>query len=127
MKLSRGLLYPALCLLAVVVLLPVNARALEDPAVAESFARNLDIVCRQHLVMVNMIRPRGVEPVFTGTPAASVDDLYARLAGHLQWERLRALERVLRRHGVQFSLLNNERLSAELVSQYLQIKRRQLI
>ena len=33
----------------------------------------------------------------------------------------------LKRRGVRFSLLKNERLSAELVSQYLSVKQRQLL
>ena len=55
------------------------------------------------------------------------DDMYGRLGGHLQWQKLRELQKVLQRRGVRFSLLNNERLSAELVSQYLSVKQRQLL
>jgi hypothetical protein len=40
---------------------------------------------------------------------------------------LRELEKVLQRRGVRFSLLMNERLSADLVSQYLNVKRRQVL
>ena len=56
-----------------------------------------------------------------------MDDLYRELGGHLQWQKLRELQKVLQRIGVQFSLLGNERLSAELVSQYLSVKQRQLL
>jgi uncharacterized protein (DUF58 family) len=101
--------------------------SLDDPALAESFVRNMDLIRRQHLVLVNMIQPPGVAPVFTHPNVASVDQLYEHLGGHLQWTRLRELEKVLKRRGVQFSLLDNERLSAELVSQYLNVKRRQLL
>jgi uncharacterized protein (DUF58 family) len=101
--------------------------SLDDPVLAESFVRNVDLIRRQHLVLVNMIPPPGVVPVFTNPNVASVDQLYEHLGGHLQWSKLRELERVLKRRGVQFSLLGNERLSAELVSQYLNVKRRQLL
>jgi uncharacterized protein (DUF58 family) len=101
--------------------------SLDDPALAESFVRNMDLIRRQHLVLVNMIQPPGVAPVFTNPNVASVDQLYQHLGGHLQWTKLRELEQVLKRRGVQFSLLGNERLSAELVSQYLNVKRRQLL
>ena len=101
--------------------------ALDDPVLAESFVRNMDLIRRQHLVLVNMIQPPGVGPVFTNPNVATVDQLYQHLGGHLQWSKLRELERVLKRRGVQFSLLGNERLSAELVSQYLNVKRRQLL
>lgn len=101
--------------------------ALDDPVLAESFVRNLDLIRRQHLVLVNMIQPPGVSPVFTNPNVVTVDQLYQHLGGHLRWQNLRELEKVLKRRGVQFSLLANERLSAELVSQYLNVKRRQLL
>ena len=49
------------------------------------------------------------------------------LGGHLLWHDLRELGKVLQRRGVQFSLLENERLSAQLISQYLSVKQRQLL
>jgi len=101
--------------------------ALDDPALAESFVRNVDLIRRQHLVLVNMLQMPGVEPLFTNPEVAGLDDLYGRLGGHLQWQKLRELHKILQRRGVRFSLLDNERLSAELVSQYLSVKQRQLI
>jgi uncharacterized protein (DUF58 family) len=101
--------------------------ALDDPAVTESFVRNLDLIRRQHLILVNMLQPAGVKPLFSNPGVQSVDDLYLELGGHLRWQKLRELQKVLQRLGVQFSLLQNERLSAELVTQYLNVKRRQLL
>jgi len=101
--------------------------ALDDPTLAESFARNMDSLRRQHLVLVNMLQPPGVNPLFTDPNITGLDDLYQQLGGHLRWQNLRELQKVLQRRGVQFSLLNNERLSAELVSQYLSVKQRQLL
>lgn len=101
--------------------------ALDDPVLAQSFVKNIDLVRRQHLVLVNMLPPPGVAPVFSDARAGSVDDLYQHLGGHLLWQKLRELEKVLQRRGVHFSLLQNERLSAQLVSQYLNVKQRQLI
>lgn len=101
--------------------------ALDDPAVAENFVRNLDLIRRQHLVLVNMLQPPGVKPLFANPDVAGIDDLYRELGGHLRWQKLRELQKVLQRRGVRFSLLPNERLSAELVSQYLSVKQRQLL
>jgi hypothetical protein len=101
--------------------------SLDDPALAESFVRNLELIRRQHVVLVNMIQPPAASALFTNPNIASVDDLYQHLGGHLQWHKLRELGKVLQRRGVQFSLLQNERLSAELVSQYLSVKQRQLV
>ena len=101
--------------------------SLDDPLLAESFVRNVDLIRRQHLLLVNMLQPPGVSPMFTNPNLASIDDLYQHLGGHLLWHKLRELEKILQRRGVAFSLLQNERLSAELVFQYLNVKRRQLI
>jgi uncharacterized protein (DUF58 family) len=100
---------------------------LDDPLLAESFVRNMDLLRRQHLVLVNMLQPPGVSPLFTNPHIVSVDDLYQHLGGHLLWQKLRELEKILQRRGVRFSLLQNERLSSDLVSQYLSVKQRQLI
>jgi uncharacterized protein (DUF58 family) len=101
--------------------------ALDDTLLAQSFVRNMDLIRRQHLVLVNMLQSPGVAPLFTNPDLASVDGLYQELGGHLLWQNLRELEKVLHRRGVQFSVLKNERLSAQLVSQYLGVKRRQLL
>jgi len=101
--------------------------SLDDPVLAESFVRNMDLICRQHLVLVNMLRPPGVRPVFSDPTVSSLDEIYRQLGGHVLWHKLCELEKVLQRRGVRFSLLDNERLSAQLVTQYLGVKQRQLI
>jgi uncharacterized protein (DUF58 family) len=101
--------------------------ALDDPVLSENFVQNLELVRRQHLVLVNMIQPPGVGPVFGGPEPESVDDLYRQLGGHLLWEKLRELEKVLQRRGVKFSLLKEDQLSLQLVHQYLSAKRRQAL
>ncbi len=101
--------------------------ALDDPAIAESFVRNIELIRHQHLVLVNMLQPPGVAPLFSNPGVAGLDDLYRELGGHLRWQKLRELQKVLQRHGVQFSLPANEHLSAEIASQYLNVKQRQLL
>jgi len=56
-----------------------------------------------------------------------VDDLYRELGGHIQWQNLLELGKKLKSRGVQFSLVQNEKLSADVVTQYLNVKRRQLV
>jgi len=101
--------------------------SLDDSVLAESFLRNIELLRGQHLILVNMVQPPGLIPVFTNPNVVSLDELYQHLGGHLLWQKLRELERVLQRLGIRFSLLQNERLSAELVSQYLSVKKRQLL
>ena len=74
-----------------------------------------------------MPRPAGVRPLFTGGDARTVDEIYERLGGHLQWDKLRQLERGLRKVGVHFSLVEQDALSVQMVSQYMNVKQRQLI
>ena len=101
--------------------------SLDDPVLAESFVRNMDLLRRQHLVLVNMMKPPGADPLFSHPNVASLDGLYLELGGHLQWHGLRELEKVLQRRGVRLSLLENEKMSAQLVSQYMGVKQRQLL
>jgi hypothetical protein len=101
--------------------------ALDDSVLAESFVRNMDLLRRQHLLLVNMVKPSGVTPVFSDPAVQTQDDVYEHLRGHLQWQNLRELQKVLQRRGVDFSLLENERLSVDLVTQYLNVKQRQLL
>lgn len=101
--------------------------SLDDAVVAESFVRNVELIRRQHLVMVNMLPPPGIAPVFADANIVSLDQMYEHLGGHLLWHNLRELGKMLQRRGVRLSLLKNERLSADIVAQYLSVKQRQLI
>ena len=65
--------------------------------------------------------------MFSDSRVTVLDDLYGQLGGHLQWQKLRELQKVLQRRAVRFSLVDNERLSAGLVSQYMGVKQRQLL
>ena len=101
--------------------------SLDDPVLAESFVRNMDLICRQHLVLVNMMQPPGAKPIFSDPNIVSIDEVYQQLGGHILWNNLRELEKTLKHRGVRLSLVDNEKLSAQLVTQYLGVKRRQLL
>lgn len=101
--------------------------ALDDPVLAASFTRSLDLIRRQHLVLVNMFAPPGAEPLFSTPDVGEIDTLYEKLGGHLQWHDLRELDKVLQRRGVPFHLLTDERMTAQLVSQYMSVRARQLV
>ncbi|MFH1147534.1 MAG: DUF58 domain-containing protein [Pseudomonadota bacterium] len=101
--------------------------SLDDPALSEDFVRNIDLICRRHVVLVNMLRPRFARPLFSGPDVNSLDDLYRSLGGHIQWSELQERERVLRKRGVGLTLLDNERMCPELVSKYMEVKQRQIL
>ena len=101
--------------------------ALDDPMLAESFAKASELISRQHLLLVNMLQPAGAQPLFSESNVATADDLYKHLGGHLQWNSLRELGKVLQRRGVRFSLLDPAKLSAQVIAQHAEVKRRQLL
>ena len=101
--------------------------SLDDPVLAESFTRSMTLLAGPHLVLVNMIQPPGADPLFTRGGLTGLDDIYRHLGGHLQWHNLRELEKVLQHRGVSFRLLENEKLAAGVVTQYLGVKQRQLL
>jgi uncharacterized protein (DUF58 family) len=101
--------------------------SLDDPLLAEQFTKNVSLISRQHLILVNMIAPKGAKPLFEEEERPGEVDLYSRLGGHLFWHRLKELEKVLKSRGVNFSLLQNEKFSVELITQYINLKQRQLL
>ena len=100
---------------------------LTDPVLAEDFVRHARMLSRQHLVLVSQMRPPDVAPLFSGAEASHDGELYSRLAGHERWSEARALAQRLKPLGVTATLLENETMSTELVTQYLSVKRRQLL
>ena len=103
--------------------------ALDDPIIAESFLRGVDLVRRQHLVLVNMMEPGGTKPVFSrhARDPQNTRDIYDALAGHALWQKLRELEGALESRGVKFTVTANEMLTRELLGQYLEVKQRQIL
>jgi uncharacterized protein (DUF58 family) len=101
--------------------------SLDEPAMAEGFVRSIRILGRRHLVCVAMLRPDAATPLFSGGNAQDLDDVYRYLGGHLVWYGLREVQQTLRLRGVQLSLVDDERLSVEVVSRYLDVKRRQML
>jgi uncharacterized protein (DUF58 family) len=100
--------------------------SLDDPLLAEGFLRGMAILAPQHLLVAAMLRPTGSEPLFS-RPLDDLAGVYGALAGHLAWADLRQLAVLLRRRGVLFHTLTHGSLCTDLVSQYLDIKQRQLL
>lgn len=100
---------------------------LSDPLLAEQFNKHVELVSRNHLVFVNSIADPAVQPVFGADAAAKPDDVYARLAGHIEWTNLQRLRQGLRLRNVALQFVPQEALSANLVSQYVSQKQRQLL
>ncbi len=65
--------------------------SLDDPVLAENFARATRLLARRHLVMAGMLRPPSAKLMFTDAEVESTEDIYRELAGHLTWRKLREL------------------------------------
>lgn len=100
---------------------------LNDPILAESFVRSAKLVARQHLLLVNMVKPPQAAELFGAPDVTDLDDLYQKLSGHMLTQNLRELQNVLRRHGISLTQLHHPKMSSELVTQYMAIKQRQLL
>ena len=101
---------------------------LSDPLTAEHFYQALPLINRQHLVLVNMVRPEKAHPLFSPRAAPdSVSQIYENLGGHFQWQELRETANRLRHLGVELGIPEHEELCTETVTQYLNVKKRQLI
>ncbi|MDR3553586.1 MAG: DUF58 domain-containing protein, partial [Syntrophobacteraceae bacterium] len=101
--------------------------SLGDPSLAESFLSAMEAVSRRHLVLVGMIRPPQAVPLFSDPDVSDVADIYKRLGGHLALQNLRELEIALRRRAIQFFLVDHGKLCVEMVSHYMDVKRRQIL
>ncbi len=101
--------------------------ALDDPVLAEGFLKNIELLARQHLVIVTMIVPPEVRPLFSDDAVATVDGIYRDLGNHVRWQKLREIEKQLGQRGVRFVAVANGDLVARVVSNYAGIKQRQLL
>jgi uncharacterized protein (DUF58 family) len=101
--------------------------SLDDALLAETFEREIGMLARRHLVLVNAMHPPGWKPLFTGEPPADLDSLYAGLAGQLVSNRMRELAIALHNHGVRMSIVDPAHIKAQVTSQYLDVKRRQIL
>jgi uncharacterized protein (DUF58 family) len=101
--------------------------SLDDALLAETFQRDVGMLARRHLVLVNVMHPPGLQPLFSGEPPADLDSLYAGLAGQLVSNRMRELQIALQNHGVRMSIVDPVRIKAQVTSQYLDVKRRQAL
>ena len=100
---------------------------LDDPVLAESFQQAIESAAGKHLVLVQMLQPGEIRPVFTNPSVAQTDQIYQDLAHHFAWHDLRQLTLTLRRLGVGLSLFSPDQFSAQAIAGYLRVKERQLL
>jgi uncharacterized protein (DUF58 family) len=100
---------------------------LDDPVLSEQFVRAVELVRRQHLVVVFAPVPDRVTPFLSAPASDGEDGVYRALAGHFAWEQLSDTRALLARRGVALATPPIRRLSFDLVTSYLDIKERQVL
>lgn len=101
--------------------------SLDEAALAEDFIRSLPVLSRRHVVQVHAIRPAFASPLFSESGADTADDVYRRLAGHFVWHDLCRTRETLKHRGVDMYLSDREQFSPNVVTRYLNVKRRQIL
>lgn len=100
---------------------------LDDPVQSESFLAAVRLITRQHLVHAITVTPAEAVPLFHGEPPSTVEAIYEKLGGHLEWRRLRETGSALQRAGVRFASSAARDLTFVLTSAYLAAKKEQRI
>jgi len=101
--------------------------SLDDALLAETFEREVPILARRHVVLVNSPQPPGLKPLFTNASSKDLDSLYSGLAGQMISNRLRQLSLALSNRGVRLSVVDPARIKTQVTSEYLEVKRRQVL
>ena len=101
--------------------------SLDDPVLAENFARATKLLARRHLVLAGMLRPASARRLFEDRDVETAEEIYRDLAGHISWKRLKELERSLARQGVRLSVIDPANFSSALIGIYDAVKQRQLL
>ncbi|MDB6139624.1 MAG: hypothetical protein JWO94_2696 [Verrucomicrobiaceae bacterium] len=101
---------------------------LGEPWLSESFLEASRQAARRHVVLVHVLGSKEFQPLFHRNDSiAHADELYRRLAGHLMWSDLQETTRDLKQCGVHLTSSLQETLIANVVSEYLNVKKRQLL
>ncbi len=101
--------------------------SLDDALLAENFERDIPLLSRRHLVLVNVTRTAAMKELFTGDAPQNIDAIYSGLAGQMLSNRMRRLKIALQNRGVKLAVVDPARIKLEVTSQYLEVKRRQAL
>ena len=101
---------------------------LGEPWLSESFLEATRQAARRHVVLVHVLGSKEFQPLFHRHDSiAHADELYHRIAGHMMWSDLQETTRDLKQCGVHLTSSLQETLIANVVSEYLNVKKRQLL
>ncbi len=98
----------------------------EDDVTARLMVDNVAALARRHVVIFLALEDPGLDALERGEPRSLSDVGRAVVASDMRRRRARVLARI-RRLGVHVVAVRPDRVSAELVSRYLDVKRRELV
>lgn len=101
--------------------------SLDDALLAENFERDIALLARRHVVLVNVRRTAALQPLDGGAEIRDVEGMYGGLAGQMLWNRMRGLEIALGNRGVKLTVADAARIKMQVTAGYLDVKRRQLL
>jgi uncharacterized protein (DUF58 family) len=101
--------------------------SLDDPVLAEELLKSVELICRQHLVVIMVMVPKTIRPLFTDEQVTTLDDIRRNLVGHFQDQEMRTMERAFHRLGVTMLRSDAGALAGMAVQQYLSVKARQML
>ena len=99
-----------------------------EPGLSEAFLEAVQMAAQKHVILVHVLGSRQIQPLFSShAKIKEYGDLYRCLAGHLQWSDLQETLGTLKQGGVHLTASLQENLAARAVSEYLRIKKGQLL
>jgi len=100
---------------------------LEEKVIWEKFHDKIDIISRKHLVIVNMMKTKNSNMIFSNKEVKNIDEVYLELENHLHWYNLMEAKKNLKVKGVQLNLIESMNYTSETILTYLNTKRRQIL
>jgi uncharacterized protein (DUF58 family) len=101
--------------------------SLDDALLAETFERDIRLLARRHVVLVNVRRTAALTPLSSAGVVKDLDAVYGSLAAQIACNRMRVLQLALENRGVKLTVTDPERIKMQVAAGYLEIKRRQIL
>lgn len=99
---------------------------LGDQYLNEEFINAVSMISRQHLVITGMIPNGEFEQLFS-RPVEETEHIFDRIENHVRWNEITQLQKRCAAVGVKVLPLSLDTMVLQLISEYIQIKKRQLL
>ncbi|MCD4819213.1 MAG: DUF58 domain-containing protein [Candidatus Cloacimonetes bacterium] len=100
---------------------------LEEKVIWEKFHEKIDLISRKHFVIVNMLKTKDSNVIFSNEKIEDLNDIYYELENHLHWYNLVEAKKNLKVKGVQMNLIESRNYTSETIMTYLNAKQRQIL